>query len=77
MPFEKRTRAMTYSTTSSPTEISEALDVAIVGAGISGLYSAWRLSEPSLEALGQTKPLKISIFDAENRTGGRLYSLNN
>ena len=42
-------------------------DIAIVGAGIAGLYTAYRLIEK--------KPkLKIAIFERLNRTGGRLDS---
>jgi monoamine oxidase len=42
-------------------------DIAIVGAGIAGLYTAYRLLEH--------KPkLKIAIFERLNRTGGRLDS---
>ena len=41
------------------------LDVAIVGAGISGSYAAWRLS---------TKGLKIGLFEMEDRVGGRIYT---
>ncbi|WP_020568140.1 FAD-dependent oxidoreductase [Neolewinella persica] len=42
-------------------------DIAIIGAGIAGLYTAYRLLEH--------KPkLKIAIFERLNRTGGRLNS---
>jgi hypothetical protein len=42
-------------------------DIAIIGAGIAGLYTAYRLLEH--------KPkLKIAIFERLNRTGGRLDS---
>ena len=45
----------------------EHYDIAIVGAGMAGLYSAYRLIEH--------KPkLKIAIFERLNRTGGRLDS---
>lgn len=45
----------------------EHYDIAIVGAGIAGLYTAYRLikHDPSL---------KIAIFERLNRTGGRLDS---
>lgn len=41
-------------------------DVAIIGAGPSGLYSAWRL------ATSTTK--KIHLFEATNRVGGRFWT---
>lgn len=40
-------------------------DVAIIGAGISGLYCAWRL-------LDNDPSLKVAIVERLNRTGGRL-----
>ncbi|TXF87812.1 FAD-dependent oxidoreductase [Neolewinella aurantiaca] len=42
-------------------------DIAIVGAGIAGLYTAYRLIE-------NDDSLKIAIFERLNRTGGRLDS---
>lgn len=45
----------------------ETYDVAIVGAGIAGLYTAFRLIE-------KDSKLKIAIFERLNRTGGRLDS---
>jgi hypothetical protein len=47
--------------------IRPSVKVAIVGAGMSGLYSAWRLQEE----LGIDD---IAIFERSNRTGGRLDS---
>lgn len=47
---------------------SERVDVAIVGAGVSGLYAAWRLKT-------QHPELKIVVFESSHyRTGGRLMS---
>ena len=48
-------------------EIKKKTDVLIIGAGVSGLYAAWRL-------LKQDKNRKITILDRLNRTGGRLDS---
>ncbi len=44
------------------------LDVAVVGAGISGIYSAWRLGAASPTA-------RVQIFDGSDRVGGRLLSV--
>jgi monoamine oxidase len=47
---------------------SENIDIAIVGGGVSGVYSAWRLK--------QTAPnKKIVVFEASNHIGGRLLSV--
>jgi hypothetical protein len=53
---------------SSKDSEAEILDVAIVGAGVSGLYSAWRL------VLAQPKR-RICVFEADKRVGGRLLSV--
>lgn len=45
------------------------LDVAVVGGGVSGAYSAWRLQE----AQGATS--KIALFEYSDRIGGRLYTI--
>lgn len=47
--------------------IPDKADVVIVGAGMSGLYIAWRL-------LQQENPPSVVILDRNNRTGGRLQS---
>jgi monoamine oxidase len=47
---------------------SRDLDVAIVGGGVSGAYAAWRLR--------QARPdLRIRLFEASDRIGGRLHSI--
>lgn len=43
------------------------LDVAVVGGGISGAYTSWRL-------LNDNPSLKVSLFERTDRIGGRLYS---
>jgi lysine 2-monooxygenase len=48
---------------------SDILDTAIVGAGIGGLYTAWRLLDR-----GQP-PTGIAVFEASPRVGGRLFSV--
>jgi hypothetical protein len=45
------------------------LDVAIVGGGVSGAYSAWRLQQT------QGKELAIGLFEYGDRIGGRLFSV--
>jgi len=44
------------------------LDIAVIGGGVSGVYSAWRLQQDC----GQNE--KIALFEYSNRIGGRLYS---
>jgi monoamine oxidase len=50
---------------------SKVIDYAIVGAGVSGLYTAWRLvcDDPKAEGLRSTE-----IFEASDRAGGRLLT---
>lgn len=45
----------------------KVLDVAIVGAGVSGVYAAWRLN-----AEGRS----VEVFEAGGHVGGRLLSVN-
>jgi monoamine oxidase len=56
----------------APTRIDDILDVAIVGGGVSGLYSGWRLLT-SAEQTG--KRLNTAIFEGSPRLGGRLLSV--
>src|SRR5579884_2128607 len=56
-------------------------DVAIVGGGVSGVYSGWRLltagagESPQLKKLaGKNEKLKVAVFEGTNRIGGRLLS---
>lgn len=44
------------------------LDIAVVGGGVSGAYSAWRLQEASAKS-------KIALFEYSDRIGGRLYTI--
>ena len=52
------------------TSDSEILDYAIVGGGVAGIYSAWRL----LDASRGPQPT-IGLFESSNRLGGRLLSV--
>lgn len=45
------------------------LDIAVVGAGVSGTYCAWRLQE----ALGPDA--RVALFEYSDRIGGRLYTI--
>ncbi len=45
------------------------LDTAVIGGGVSGAYSAWRLQQ----AYGQKE--KIALFEYSDRIGGRLYTI--
>ncbi len=47
---------------------SAILDVAIIGGGISGIYSGWRL------VTSQPGKLKVGLFEGSQRVGGRLLS---
>ena len=44
------------------------LDVAIVGGGVSGIYSGWRLRT-------QQSPPSVALFETSTRLGGRLLSV--
>ncbi|HVX40650.1 MAG TPA: FAD-dependent oxidoreductase [Gemmatimonadaceae bacterium] len=44
------------------------LDVAVVGAGVGGAYTAWRLKE-------KFRDQRIALFEYSNRVGGRLYTV--
>ncbi|KWA75796.1 amine oxidase [Burkholderia ubonensis] len=46
----------------------ELIDIAIVGAGVSGVYSAWRLQQADSRR-------KIVVFEGSDRIGGRLLSV--
>lgn len=46
----------------------ESVDIAIVGGGVSGVYSAWRLKK-------KLPDKKIVLFEGANRIGGRLLSV--
>ena len=45
------------------------LDIAVVGGGVSGAYSAWRLQE------AQGNSDRIALFEYSDRIGGRLFTV--
>src|SRR3954447_15235334 len=50
----------------------EVLDVAIVGAGVAGVYAAWRLRTDTPK--GRPQP-NVQVFEQSGRVGGRLLSV--
>jgi predicted NAD/FAD-dependent oxidoreductase len=51
----------------------DILDVAIVGGGISGLYSGWRLLTGQRKGKAATAK-RVTVFESSPRTGGRLLT---
>lgn len=49
----------------------DGCDVSVVGAGIGGLYSAWRLAVDTKTV----DPASLCIFEAKTRVGGRILSV--
>ncbi len=71
---------MSETKTSSAT-LSAQYDIAIVGGGIGGIYSGWRLATAKLgeSAMlkkwgGKNGKLKVAVFEGSDRIGGRLLS---
>ncbi len=66
----------------SETPSNDMIDVAVVGGGASGVYSAYRLVSSDLRpsalaTLAADRPdgkLKVSVFELSDRVGGRLLS---
>ena len=48
------------------------LDVAIVGGGVSGIWSGWRLTDPKA---GPARRKDVAVFELSDRIGGRLLSV--
>jgi monoamine oxidase len=48
------------------------IDLAVVGAGVSGLYSAWRILD---QASRSAASLRVTVFESDDRVGGRLLSV--
>ncbi|WP_035051684.1 flavin monoamine oxidase family protein [Andreprevotia chitinilytica] len=60
-----------HSTGSQP---NLEIDVAVIGAGVSGLYTGWRLLGGEFKPDGQ-RPASVHVFDLADRIGGRLLSI--
>jgi hypothetical protein len=58
---------MSNHVSGSSSSASPDLDVAIVGGGVSGIYSGWRL-------LTADNKRKVAVFEGSDRIGGRLLS---
>lgn len=60
----------------------EIIDVAVVGGGVSGVYSAWRLVTADLansdlaQNADQAGRLDVHLYELSDRIGGRLISLD-
>src|SRR5262249_62333631 len=60
------------------------LDVAVIGAGIAGCYTAWRLRSLDKQELTPDSPLRplleskdrldVALFEYSDRVGGRVWS---
>ncbi len=70
--------------TDSEVPVGEVLDVAIIGGGVSGLYTGWRLLGDDagssdvlkrLMAARDSRTLNVALFEMGTRLGGRLYSV--
>ena len=51
----------------SDTDHGRPIDYAIIGGGVSGAYSAWRLKQAMPAA-------RVALFEYSNRIGGKLFS---
>ncbi|MEA2238133.1 MAG: lysine 2-monooxygenase [Thermoanaerobaculia bacterium] len=51
----------------------EPKKIAIVGGGIAGLYTAWRLVTAG-HADGSDRPFQVTLFESSKRLGGRILS---
>lgn len=69
--------ALASCSSSSDGKSEDELDVAVIGGGPTGLYTAYRLltgTAGSKAPLGNGKP-RVAVFEATNRLGGRIWSV--
>ena len=52
----------------------DILDVAIVGAGVSGVYSGWRMLRDGRGHTFKGAAPKITVFEGSDRIGGRMLT---
>jgi len=52
----------------SKNSASDVIDVAIIGGGVSGVYSGWRLASAKEQE-------RVELFELSDRIGGRLFSV--
>mmetsp|Transcript_27763 Transcript_27763/g.41045 ORF Transcript_27763/g.41045 Transcript_27763/m.41045 type:complete len:1335 (-) Transcript_27763:104-4108(-) len=63
-------------------ESDEVIDVAVIGGGLSGIYSAWRLLTANetirsdISHVSHNDSLSVSLFEFSERIGGRLLSVS-
>ncbi|MCG6939747.1 MAG: FAD-dependent oxidoreductase [Thiohalocapsa sp.] len=50
------------------------LDVAIIGAGVAGVYTGWSLRTRASALAGNDGPPHVAIFEQGERVGGRLFT---
>ena len=63
----------TSASSSASSSASPDVDVAIVGGGVSGIYSGWRLLTAK-PGESKHKARKVVVFEGSDRIGGRLLS---
>ncbi|HSA56980.1 MAG TPA: FAD-dependent oxidoreductase [Gemmatimonadaceae bacterium] len=54
---------------------NDVLDVAIVGGGVAGVYSGWRLLGADAPAAEPRTQRRVALFEMSGRVGGRLLSV--
>lgn len=65
--------AIAAATVAAAAVVDVDCEVAIVGGGIGGAYTAWRLAVDTKTV----RPSKVCLFEASDRFGGRIFSVDN